>query len=74
MDYCSGAYSRARLIENGLPTEATVAVVVVSKYAWHLPLYRRTQMMTAEGIAIDRSTRCIGSGSRLSNLDPFMTD
>ena len=28
----------ARLIEGGLPTEALVADVVVSKYAWHLPL------------------------------------
>ena len=41
---------RARLIEGGLPTEALVADVVVSKYAWHLPLYRQAQMMAAEGI------------------------
>jgi transposase len=46
----------ARLIEGGLPTEALVADVVVSKYAWHLPLYRQAQMMAAEGITIDRST------------------
>jgi transposase len=31
----------ARLIEGGLPTEATVAQVLVSKYADHLPLYRK---------------------------------
>ncbi|ESX09825.1 hypothetical protein X767_32735 [Mesorhizobium sp. LSJC264A00] len=30
----------ARLIEGGLPTETTVAQVLVSKYADHLPLYR----------------------------------
>ncbi len=46
----------ARLIEGGLPTEALVADVVVQKYAWHLPLYRQAQMMTAEGLDIDRST------------------
>jgi transposase len=46
----------ARLIEGGLPTEALVADVVVSKYAWHLPLYRQAQMLAAEGIDIDRST------------------
>ena len=46
----------ARLIEGGLPTEALVADVVVQKYAWHLPLYRQSQMMMAEGIHIDRST------------------
>ena len=33
-----------------------VADIVVSKYAWHLPLYRQAQMMAAEGITIDRST------------------
>jgi transposase len=46
----------ARLVEGGLPTEALIADVVVSKYAWHLPLYRQSQMMAAEGIDIDRST------------------
>jgi transposase len=34
------AAAPARLIEGGLPTEATVAQVLVSKYADHLPLYR----------------------------------
>ena len=34
----------ARLIEGGLPTEATVAHVLVSKYADHLPLYRQAQI------------------------------
>jgi transposase len=30
-----------RLVEGGIPTDATVAHVLVSKYADHLPLYRR---------------------------------
>ena len=30
----------ARLIEGGIPTEATIAHALVSKYADHLPLYR----------------------------------
>ena len=34
----------ARLIEGGLPTEATVAQVLVPKYADHLPLYRQAQI------------------------------
>ncbi len=46
----------ARLIEGGLPTEALVADAVVQKYAWHLPLYRQSQMMMADSIHIDRST------------------
>jgi transposase len=42
---CVGAIVQApaaeRLIRAGLPTEALVAHVLVSKYAWHLPLYRK---------------------------------
>jgi transposase len=46
----------ARLIEGGLPTEATVAHVLVSKYADHLPLYRQSQIYARQGIELDRST------------------
>jgi transposase len=48
-----------RLIEGGLPTEATVAQVLVSKYAEyadHLPLYRQAQIYARRGINLDRST------------------
>jgi len=46
----------ARLIEGGLPTEATVAQVLVSKYADHLPLYRQAQIYARQGLDLDRST------------------
>ena len=46
----------ARLIEGGLPTEATIAQVLVSKYADHLPLYRQAQIYGRQGINLDRST------------------
>ncbi len=46
----------ARLIEGGLPTDATVAQVLVAKYADHLPLYRQAQIYARQGIALDRST------------------
>ncbi len=46
----------ARLIEAGIPTEATVAHVLVSKYADHLPLYRQAQIYGRQGITLDRST------------------
>jgi transposase len=46
----------ARLIEGGLPTEATVAQVLVSKYADHLPLYRQAQIYARQGVDLDRST------------------
>jgi transposase len=46
----------ARLIEGGLPTDATVAQVLVAKYADHLPLYRQAQIYARQGVALDRST------------------
>ena len=46
----------ARLIEGGLPTDATVAQVLVSKYADHLPLYRQAQIYARQGVSLDRST------------------
>jgi transposase len=46
----------ARLIEGGVPTDATVAHVLVSKYADHLPLYRQAQIYVRQGITLDRST------------------
>ncbi len=46
----------ARLIEGGLPTDATVAQVLVSKYADHLPLYRQAQIFARQGVSLDRST------------------
>jgi transposase len=46
----------ARLIEGGLPTEATIAQVLVAKYADHLPLYRQAQIYARQGIDPDRST------------------
>jgi len=45
-----------RLIKGGLPTEAMVAHVLTSKYAWHLPLYRQAQMLLSQGIGIHRAT------------------
>ena len=48
----------ARLIEGGLPTEALIAQIVVSKYADHTPLYRQAQIYARQGIELDRSTLC----------------
>jgi transposase len=46
----------ARLIEGGLPTDSTLAQVLVSKYADHLPLYRQAQIYARQGLTLDRST------------------
>ena len=44
------------MLKGGLPTEATVAHVLVSKYADHLPLYRQAQIYERQGPRLDRST------------------
>ena len=44
------------LVPGGLPTEALVADVVVSKYADQLPLYRQEQILKRYGIDTDRAT------------------
>ena len=59
-----------RLIKGGLPTEAMVASVLVSKYAWHLPLYRQAQMLAAQGIDIKRSVLAFWVGYAAAELRP----
>ena len=57
---CAGEVTQApapeRLIENGIPTEALIAHVLVAKYADHTPLYRQAQIYARQGITLDRST------------------
>ena len=52
----SQAPAPAHLIEAGLPTEAMLAQVIVSKYSEHLPLYRQAQVFARHGVMIERST------------------
>lgn len=60
-----------RLIKGGLPTEAMVAHVLVSKYAWHLPLYRQAQMLAAQGLDIRRSVLAFWVGYAAAELRPL---
>jgi len=64
------APAKPRLIEGGLPTEATVASVIVGKYADHLPLYRQTQIYARQGVDIDRSTLAAWIGKAAYELTP----
>ena len=61
----------ARLIEGGLPTEAFIADIVVSKYADHLPLYRQSQILTRLGVSIERSTLAQWVGAAAAELQPL---
>jgi transposase len=61
----------ARLMEGGLPTDAMVAHVLVSKYADHLPLYRQAQIYARQGINLDRSTLADWVGRAAFTLRPI---
>jgi transposase len=65
------AAAPARLIEGGLPTEAMVADVVVSKHADHLPLYRQSQILARSGVKIERSTLAQWVGAAAAELQPL---
>jgi len=64
------AAAKPRLIEGGMPTEATVASVIVSKYADHLPLYRQAQIYSRQGVDLDRSTLASWVGKAAYELKP----
>ena len=69
-DGVTQAMTPARLIEGGIPTEATVAHVLVSKYADHLPLYRQAQIYSRQGVDLDRSTLAGWVGKAAYELQP----
>jgi transposase len=60
----------AYLVQGGLPTEALIAHVLVSKYADHLPLYRQAQIYSRQGIDLDRSTLANWVGKAAFELKP----
>ena len=61
----------ARLIEGGIPTEALVAHILVSKFQDHLPLYRQADIYTRSGIELDRSTLSDWVGKAAFHLEPI---
>ena len=62
---------RRELIEGGLPTEALVAQVLVSKYADGLPLYRQAQIYDRHGFDSTARRSPTGSAGRRSTAaDP----
>jgi len=62
----------ARLIEGGMPTEATVAHVLVARYADHLPLYRQAQILARQGIEIDRAILADWTGTAAAEIVPVV--
>jgi transposase len=64
------ALAKPHIIPGGLPTDATLAHVIVSKYADHLPLYRQSQIWARQGVDIDRSTLAGWVGRAAFELRP----
>src|SRR5690606_9973745 len=62
----------AHLIEGGLPTEAVLANVIVSKYSEHMPLYRQAQVFARHGVELDRSTLAGWVGRASWHLAPVV--
>jgi transposase len=62
----------ARLIEGGMPTEATVADVVVARYADHLPLYRQAQGLARQGLEIGREVLAGWVGTAAVEIRPVV--
>lgn len=55
----------------GKATFATLAHVVIAKFNHHLPLYRQAEMMTAQGLELDRSTLAGWAGQAAGLLAPI---
>lgn len=60
------------LVMGGLPTEATLAHVLVSKYADHLPLYRQSQILARAGLDLHRAVLADWVGKAAFHLKPVV--
>lgn len=71
-DGVTQAPARIHLIMGGLPTEATLAHVLVSKYADHLPLYRQSQILARAGLDLHRAVLAMWVGKAAFHLKPVV--
>nr|WP_265506008.1 IS66 family transposase [Paracoccus rhizosphaerae] len=71
-DGVTQAPAPSHLIMGGLPTEATLAHVLVSKYADHLPLYRQSQILARAGLELHRIVLADWVGKAAFHLKPVV--
>lgn len=71
-DGVTQAPAPSHLIMGGLPTEATLAHVLVSKYADHLPLYRQSQILARAGLDLHRAVLADWIGKAAFHLKPVV--
>jgi transposase len=73
---CSAAVVQAHapehVVPGGLPTEALIAQVIVSKFGDHLPFYRQADIYTRQGIHLDRATLGNWVGRACFHLRPIV--
>jgi transposase len=66
------AAAPARLIADGMPTEAAVAQVAVARYADHMPLHRQSQALARQGIEIGRDVLASWLGTAAAEIRPVV--
>ncbi len=71
-DGVTQAPAPSHLIMGGLPTEAAIAHVLVSKYADHLPLYRQSQILARAGLDLHRAVLADWVGKAAFHLKPVV--
>ena len=71
-DGVTQAPTPSHLIMGGLPTEASIAHVLVSKYADHLPLYRQSQILARAGLYLHRAVLADWVGKAAFHLKPIV--
>lgn len=70
--HCSGVQAHApeHVVPSGLPTEAALAHVIVSKFGDHMPFYRQAEIYARQGIRLDRATLGNWSGRACFHFQP----
>jgi transposase len=71
-DGVTQAAAPSHLVMSGLPTEATLAHVLVNKYADHLPLYRQSQILARAGLDLHRAVLADWVGKAAFHLKPVV--
>lgn len=73
---CAGAVVQAHapehVVPGGLPTEALIAQIIVSKFADHTPLYRQAEIFRRQGVDLDRATLGNWVGRACFHLKPVV--
>jgi transposase len=66
------AEAPSRPIERGVAGPGLLAHVLVSKYCYHLPLYRQSEIYAREGVELERSTLADWVGGTSALLAPLV--